>query len=255
MSARAVLGSAPPATRVSGSIGSPHRLLRCPPTVSVRGARVSITAAGRVRMVAHDPFIRMSRSRQRGCASRPATATAVTAAASVLPGSLPGRSTPAPQSARTQVPCSTESCGPPSVLDGRCCSARGCRPTGRCTSRFRCCAPTTWSPTASTPLAEGLVQDGRVRSCRLQGDRGRDAGPGSARRATLRPAEVLGLDREIGPPCPGTCANLAVLEQGEGRDAVPLRDVHGVERPGVRWVPWLTVCGGEVVAGAAPERV
>ena len=77
------------------------------------------------------------------------------------------------------------------------------------------------------------------------------------RRATLRPAEVLGLDAEIGSLRAGTCADLAVLEQAvleqaTGNDAGPLRDVDGVERPGVRWVPRLTVRAGDVVAGAAP---
>ena len=75
------------------------------------------------------------------------------------------------------------------------------------------------------------------------------------RRATLRPAEVLGLDGEVGSLRPGTCADLAVLEQDAGGDPVPLRDVDGVERTGVRWTPRLTVRDGDVVAGATPERL
>ena len=64
------------------------------------------------------------------------------------------------------------------------------------------------------------------------------------RRATLRPAEILGLDGEVGSLRPGTCADVAVLERAAGGDAVTLRDVDGVERHGVRWVPSLTVRAG-----------
>ena len=72
------------------------------------------------------------------------------------------------------------------------------------------------------------------------------------RRATLRPAEVLGLDGEIGSLRPGTCADLVVLERAEGGDSVALRDVDGVERHGVRWEPRLTVRSGEAVASTIP---
>lgn len=71
------------------------------------------------------------------------------------------------------------------------------------------------------------------------------------RRATRRPAELLGLEDEIGSLRAGTCADLTVLEQADA--AGRLRDVDGVERPGVRWVPRLTVRGGVVVAGPARE--
>ena len=74
------------------------------------------------------------------------------------------------------------------------------------------------------------------------------------RRATLRPAEVLGLDAEIGSLRAGTCADLAVLEQAAAGDAVPLHDVDGVERHGVRWVPRLTVRAGSL-AVARGDRV
>lgn len=72
------------------------------------------------------------------------------------------------------------------------------------------------------------------------------------RRATLRPAALLGLEDEIGALRPGACADLTVLEQADDA-AGRLRDVDGVERPGVRWTPRLTVRGGGVVAGRSPE--
>ncbi|MDD9988976.1 MAG: amidohydrolase family protein [Spirochaetaceae bacterium] len=72
------------------------------------------------------------------------------------------------------------------------------------------------------------------------------------RRATLRPAEVLGLEGEVGSLRPGTCADLTVLERAEGGDPVPLRDVDGVERHGARWEPRLTVRAGKAVASTTP---
>lgn len=72
------------------------------------------------------------------------------------------------------------------------------------------------------------------------------------RRATRRPAELLGLEDEIGSLRVGTCADLTVLEQADDA-AGRLSDVDGVERPGVRWAPRLTVRGGVVVAGPARE--
>ncbi len=72
------------------------------------------------------------------------------------------------------------------------------------------------------------------------------------RRATLRPAEVLGLEGEVGSLRPGTCADLTVLERAAGGDPVPLRDVDGVERHGARWEPRLTVRAGEAVASTTP---
>lgn len=71
-------------------------------------------------------------------------------------------------------------------------------------------------------------------------------------RVTRRPAEILGLADEIGSLAPGSCADLAVL-RWNGR-AQPLRDVHGVTRPGGCWEPALTVRAGEVItpAGGAP---
>ena len=109
----------------------------------------------------------------------------------------------------------------------------------------------------SVPPPRGLPPAARSGAHRLQGDRSRHAGARGVPRATLRPAEVLGLDGEIGSLRAGTCADLAVLEQAvleqaAGDNAGPLRDVDGVERPGVRWVPRLTVRAGDVVAGAAP---
>ncbi len=75
------------------------------------------------------------------------------------------------------------------------------------------------------------------------------------RRATLRPAELLGLDGEIGALRPGMCADLTVLERSPVDGAETLRDAGGVERSGTRWVPRLTVRAGRVVADPAPERL
>lgn len=74
------------------------------------------------------------------------------------------------------------------------------------------------------------------------------------RRATRRPAELLGLEDEIGALRPGACADLTVLQPADDADG-RLRDCNGVERPGVRWTPRLTVRAGGVVAGPAPERL
>ena len=70
--------------------------------------------------------------------------------------------------------------------------------------------------------------------------------------ATLRPAELLGLDGEIGSLRAGTCADLTVLERSTEGKSCLLRDVDGVERRGVRWVPRLTVRAGEMVANTIP---
>jgi len=67
-------------------------------------------------------------------------------------------------------------------------------------------------------------------------------------RVTRRPAQVLGLAGEIGTLAPGACADLAVFRWNP--TALPLRDVHGVERPGGCWEPALTVRAGQVVSGA-----
>lgn len=64
-------------------------------------------------------------------------------------------------------------------------------------------------------------------------------------RATVRPAEVLGLMEEVGTLSAGACADLAVLKWNA--DALPLKDAHGVERPGGCWEPALTVRAGRVV--------
>jgi predicted amidohydrolase len=64
-------------------------------------------------------------------------------------------------------------------------------------------------------------------------------------RATLRPAELLGLRSEAGTLAPGACADLAVLRWNQdGR----LRDVNNAERPGGCWEPVATVRAGRLVA-------
>ena len=70
----------------------------------------------------------------------------------------------------------------------------------------------------------------------------RDAFP----RATLRPADVLGMRGEIGTLHEGACADLAVLEWDD--DALPLADVAGNVRPGGCYLPVLTVRAGEVIS-------
>jgi predicted amidohydrolase len=67
-------------------------------------------------------------------------------------------------------------------------------------------------------------------------------------RVTSRPAQVLGLAHEIGTLAPGACADLAVLRWNP--TALPLRDVHGMERPGGCREPALTARAGQVVSGA-----
>lgn len=64
-------------------------------------------------------------------------------------------------------------------------------------------------------------------------------------RATLRPAEILGLKDEAGTLKPGACADLAVLQWND--NALPLEDVHGNERPGGCWEPTMTFREGEAV--------
>ena len=72
--------------------------------------------------------------------------------------------------------------------------------------------------------------------------------PAALARVTARPAEVMGLAGEAGTLAPGACADLAVLRWND--EALPLRDVHGVERVGGCWEPVVTVRGGEVVRTA-----
>lgn len=68
------------------------------------------------------------------------------------------------------------------------------------------------------------------------------------RRATLVPAELLGLEGEIGSLTPGHCADLTVLHWNP--QAAPLRDTVGIERPGGCWEPMLTMRAGDLI----PER-
>ena len=62
-------------------------------------------------------------------------------------------------------------------------------------------------------------------------------------RATLRPANVLGMEGEIGTLRTGACADVAVLEWDD--EALPLADIAGNVRPGGCYVPVLTVRGGD----------
>ena len=65
------------------------------------------------------------------------------------------------------------------------------------------------------------------------------------RRATLRPAEVLGLAGEVGTLAPGASADIAVLRRN--RDSVPLANVEGEVRSGPWLEPVLTVRAGRIV--------
>ena len=64
-------------------------------------------------------------------------------------------------------------------------------------------------------------------------------------RATLRPAEVLGMAGEIGTLAPGASADLAVLRWN--RDPAPLVDVSGGVRSGRCLEPVLTVLAGRLI--------
>ncbi len=63
-------------------------------------------------------------------------------------------------------------------------------------------------------------------------------------RVTFRPADILGLQGEIGTLRPGACGDVAVLRWND--HAPPLADVDGVERPGGCWEPVLTARAGLV---------
>ena len=66
-------------------------------------------------------------------------------------------------------------------------------------------------------------------------------------RVTQRPAEVLGLDGEVGSLRVGSCADIVVLE--ESGTAIELIDVNGSPRMGTVWEAALVVRNGEVVSG------
>ena len=70
-------------------------------------------------------------------------------------------------------------------------------------------------------------------------------------RATLRPAQTLGLDEEAGTLAIGSGADMAVIRWNP--DAAPLIDVAGNERPGGCWEPVLTVRAGKVISVSTPE--
>ena len=64
-------------------------------------------------------------------------------------------------------------------------------------------------------------------------------------RVTSRPAELLGMENEIGTLAGGACADLAVIRWHDEQQT--LRDAAGNEREGGVWEPVLTVRGGERV--------
>jgi dihydroorotase len=70
-------------------------------------------------------------------------------------------------------------------------------------------------------------------------------------RATLRPAQTLGLDGEAGTLKPGSMADLAVIRWNP--DATALVDVDGNERPGGCWEPVATVRAGKVIPATTPD--
>ena len=70
-------------------------------------------------------------------------------------------------------------------------------------------------------------------------------------RATLTPAQTLGLDEEVGTLALGSEADMAVIRWNP--DADPLIDVAGNERSGGCWEPVLTVRAGEVIPVSTPE--
>lgn len=61
---------------------------------------------------------------------------------------------------------------------------------------------------------------------------------------TSRPAAILRRPAEIGSLLPGSCADFTVLKRSD--DGMPLVDCHGKQRPGSRWLSFLTVRSGEV---------
>jgi dihydroorotase len=63
-------------------------------------------------------------------------------------------------------------------------------------------------------------------------------------RVTQRPAQILGLEGEVGTLASGSCADLCVAKWNE--NAAPLVDVSGVSRSGGCYEPVLTVRSGGV---------
>ena len=75
--------------------------------------------------------------------------------------------------------------------------------------------------------------------------------PEVIRAATARPAEVLGLDRELGRLTPGALADIALLTVDEGR--FPLYDIHMTMREGQQLIRCTqTILGGRPLA-ARPD--
>ena len=67
---------------------------------------------------------------------------------------------------------------------------------------------------------------------------------------TSRPAQVLGLEGEVGTLAPGACADLVALSS---RPRFQLEDTQGAVRIGARWAPLLVVRGGREVAGLTAD--
>jgi dihydroorotase len=76
--------------------------------------------------------------------------------------------------------------------------------------------------------------------------------PEVVRAATTRPAEILGLDREIGTLRPGSIADIALFRLLEGH--FPLYDIWGEMREASRLlVSTLTIKGGRPLPKLPPD--
>ncbi len=106
--------------------------------------------------------------------------------------------------------------------------------------------------TISTDLQRGHVGQVPIHDLPLVMSKLRAAGMPELetfRAVTSRPAQILGLENEIGSLRVGTRADLTLLlwhEQSE-----PLVDVHGNARAGGHWEATATICAGRVITAAA----
>lgn len=67
------------------------------------------------------------------------------------------------------------------------------------------------------------------------------------RAVTSRPAEILGLEHEIGTLAVGSRADFVLLHRQEASE--PLADSHGNTRPGKHWTAVATIRGGLMIVG------